>query len=217
MAREGLRGFMFLVVLTLLIGGARHAKADPILVAQFNVGSGGGTGRTPFTDVASVSFGLVYGPIVNIAQQFPDGFSVCIGCEITLPVGSITGSFDFNVSNSPDFTDFVMRATDGIDELLHSFTFVFDTSDTLVLGGGGGGLESNRFPSIQIDFIRLTVNNFSLGPFCCGTPSNPGTTFFSSHTWQFFGTSVPEPSTMLLLASGLIGLGFFRRSLKMVC
>jgi hypothetical protein len=175
-----------------------QAKAAPVLLAQFSSNSGGSSSRGTVGDIRFVTFGLIY-DIPPDFQSFPNGSEVCVGCQLAIPIASVSGfgSFDFDATNSPEFTTLVARLTNGTDEILWSLTFLLNASGAVLDGSGGGGnFESFAFgasPDLvgrQIDFIRLTVKNFSLSEqACCG---GGGYEYRSELMWQFFGEGMKK-------------------------
>jgi hypothetical protein len=114
----------------------------------------------------------------------------------------------------PGFDTFAELLTNGSDELLF-------------FKGGASGLTNNEsawfgtspdFQSYIVEALGLKINSLSLE-----TISDPDyetvrrTNAIWNVTFNVYGTApqgVPEPSTMLLLGSGLVGLIGFRRKLK---
>jgi hypothetical protein len=140
-----------------------------------------------------------------------------------------TATFDYNSSNTPDFGVFVQHLTNNSNEILTSFVYPFDKDGVRQGGGGGGNFESYLFPTFenlaswQPEFVRLIAESVAI-------QENPpywdpqGRWIYGYHysygvRWEIWGTDVPttcvpEPSTMLLLGSGLIGLLELRRKSK---
>ena len=112
-----------------------------------------------------------------------------------------SGTYDFTPTNTQYFKDFASLLTDGQDELLLEYLYVEDC------GGGniGGDAESSRLrgaPDLigsNLEFIRLVVNNISREPYTPPCDCGPGTRFDANINWQFWGTPVPEPTTLTLL------------------
>lgn len=95
-------------------------------------------------------------------------------------------------------------------------------SDTDVAGSNFPGLSGDDILLASLSFTSLTAGTFSLGITSSSLDLNEGLTTLLGPkidmTQSLFieasDAPIPEPSTILLLGSGLVGLAFYRRRLK---
>lgn len=110
------------------------------------------------------------------------------------------GYVDFSGNNSAEFTQFQFLIANGTDDWLNLLTH-----NAFGSGGGPGNTESGwglgnpDLTGNQIDFIRLVVHDLSIQPYNPGPPFGDGLQWEAHITWQFWGTTVPEPATLVLL------------------
>ena len=165
--------------------------------------SNAGIGEAPFTDVRLIGDGYS-GPAFAPTGNF-DPFSIS-GAIVSAILTMKTGAFDSGPS-PVDGTNSIF-----LDSLLVNSAFInsFSTLDTDDIETNSWALDSSFFPllvdglvslngthiseddgsgSFQIDFLRLDITTTETAP-------------------------IPEPATMLLLGSGLIGLAAFRKRLR---
>jgi hypothetical protein len=156
------------------------------------------------------------------SQPYGIDMDLLLGAEVVWPIGDV-GIYDFNASNSSDFTQISDRLTDGIDETVTTGNIVFlDGVSNDRLLSTGAGLEQSRISGdhdlygASIDFIRLIVENNSSSVTSYPENEYGKIDYNLVGSFEIYGTAapVPEPATMLLFGSGLIGLAGFRKKFK---
>ncbi|MBE7508265.1 MAG: hypothetical protein HS101_18545 [Planctomycetia bacterium] len=172
----------------LLMLVTNHSAGSPILLAIYHQDWPGGPSGGPPTD--RVEFPLAH---LHAGEIFP----FTIGESVSW-IDNQPGSLDLNESNDSDFLEMAARLTDGQDEELFS-----------MLIAGSSGVGSPQPESIQhgiapdlfgneIDFIRFIVDNITITPFV-HPEFGQRVHVIASVSYEFWGTPVPEPTTLTLL------------------
>lgn len=192
---------ILLNVLGLLLASSETLTAEPVLLASYDFTSEGG--HAPESD-PRVEF------ILQLPTTFPpsDFFGLGVDMDIFWEDGD-QGSFDFSAGTDEAFDDFALFATDGIED---NFT-IFD----LFPSGSGGGTppspESVLFgvsPDLvgnELQLVRLIVHEVSFEPWVPDPVQYPeieGFLYSADLTYEFYGTPIPEPTTLIVLACGLV-------------
>lgn len=111
------------------------------------------------------------------------------------------GTVTFNCDNSDAFADFAEYAANGLEDQIR----FWDLADGL--GGNGSAFtpESevfNRNPDLvdhRLTMVRLTVDSLRFEPWIPPwAPGCEGFLYSGDITWQFYGTRLPEPSSVIL-------------------
>ncbi|MBU0716609.1 MAG: hypothetical protein KJ749_00030 [Planctomycetes bacterium] len=188
------RTLQIMLVVTLASCGMAHA--GPVLLAYFDQTSGvasAGTAPPPEHRAQFVleltPYPAVLGPRVGLGVFWEDGDS---------------GVFDFTAETDNGFVGFADFATNGIDDWLMDL-ILFPGGG----GGGGGAPESVRLgtsPDLsgyRLALVRLIVHDVTIESFSPeDQPDLEGTRVLGHLTYEFYGTVIPEPTTLCLLATG---------------
>lgn len=194
---------------TLLVLGSAIAVAVPAYsstVATFNFDSDPIGEATPFSDTNNGLTAAFSSP------ADPGGFAVAASFFTTLtgnvlldpgPSGASNIALDIAFSASASSLS-MLFATDG------SGTFVLDAYENGTLVGSASGVgvvQASGFPEGTITFNGATFNSIVL--------TSPSTPYFAIDDVSVTTGVVPEPSCLLLMGGGLLGLGSLlsRRSL----
>ena len=176
-----------LLSFVVIVFGAVHARADSVVSIQPSV-SNPGVGETfdLLVDISSVSDLYAFQFDISFNPAILSGTSVTEGAF--LPAGGATffipGSID-NIGGSISFTaDILLTAVSGVS--------------------GSGTLADLQFQALTAGTSPVNLSNIIL------LDSNLSDIPFNTSNGSV--SSVPEPSTILLLGSGLIGLvGYGRK------
>ena len=177
------------------------ACGDSILLASYRVAGGfGGSLRTE----ERVEF---------LLEMKPFGFEPPgprLGLGVFWEEGD-SGSIDYTRANSPDFSEFAELATNGVADHFTPFTLWPNGA-----GGGAGGSEVHLFnqffaspddpPDLAgntLDLVRLVVQFIDFDPFVFPT-GEQGLIVTRVIKYEFYGTPIPEPGTLGLLAVGAV-------------
>lgn len=178
------------------------ARAGPVLLASYDEVFRGGTAPQ---SIARVQFSLQLSLDVPVAIDELSG----LGAGIWWEAGD-QGTVDFTRDTSVAFADFAAAATDGIDGRFASLTGFFQGNDHGVIGPESSLF--NRSPDLvgyELEIVRLIVHELRFEPLVIDT--SEGFSVESHITYQVYGSPIPEPSTVMLLAGGVLVLARARR------
>ena len=194
---------LLLLVLAALCCGSR-AAADPVLLATYDESSDSAT--APASDPhVRFSLGLFMlddpptGAVLTPNIMWGDGEQ---------------GSFDMRDETVAMFDQFAALASDGVDGRYMSGAALVGA-----LGRGRTGPESELFghsPDLvgfRLELVRLTVQELDIIPF--EIDQLDGFEFTYDITYEFFGTVIPEPTTLILLLVGGLFVCPARRAIRM--
>ncbi len=180
-----------LLVVLALLSSASIASAGPALLGSFD-GHLHGPGSAPADP--SVAFVLEIEGAESYAQ---------IGETLFWGEGG-TGIVDFTPDSEPDFSTFASLLTNGSDDILKDGVF-WESGGVL-----SPNLESALFSGLpgfigyELTLIRLNVHDVHFTPF--QLLGLEGLSVNYSLTYEFYGTPVPEPSTLFCISGGLIAI-----------
>lgn len=144
---------------------------------------------------------------------------------VRIDPGSV-GSRFFADRSVPHFTDAVSLLTNGIDDIIgHETTYNYALPPSGIYYSGswmfkpesrvltGAGFNGTDFYGSMIDTIILSVDSFR--SFHAADPMGMTRLYTEyAYTLTYEQTPIPEPSTILLLGSGLLGAGIFGKARK---
>lgn len=189
--------FRALVVAILTLSpGLPGVQAGSVLLGSINFNGGAG--------VSPAEGGPV--EIVLRHESVLDGFLRNELGRGTLWDSDTHGVFDFSVLNAPRFEAVSNGLTNGVDDYI---SVLVEWPGV----GGGGFLHSESqllsgspdLTGTRLDFVRLVVDELAIEPWLEGFFANTDVTF------EFWGTVVPEPSTLTLLGLSCLSSMYRRR------
>lgn len=184
--------------------GTGTVSASPALLGSYDEVS---VGASAPQSASRVQFVLQLSPSVPLPLESAFGLGVGIWWE-----DGSHGSVDFTRNNSDAFLDFATSATDGLDSRFASITGFFNGNPHGVIGA-----ESTLFgrsPDLagyDLELVRLIVHDVRFEPIMID--EFEGFSVESAISYEFYGTPIPEPATLVLVACGFAVLsGQNRRS-----
>ncbi|MGC9270411.1 PEP-CTERM sorting domain-containing protein [Acidiphilium sp.] len=199
-------------VAALCLGASAPAMASP-LVATISLTNGEFAVNTTGTTVAGLSgtFDSVASGDFSFSNSFTSSttpYDLTLGGSVTVNGATVLSG------TSPVFDSSVGNLTAAIDTLSIAGTTAYDpvlvgVIDYILLSGQNPGTVSYQGYSLTYGYSGTDSGTFALGsnsPFFPGVSATTG-----SFTATASLTEVPEPGSLLLLASGLLGLAVVRR------
>ena len=186
------------ITLVAILVSLGTSRAGPVLLASLDETSGISSSGTGPPAEPRVQF------VLELAPQ-PTVLGFRVGLGVFWEDGD-TGAIDFTPETDNGFVGFAGFATNGIDDWLSDLIIFPDGG-----GGGGGAPESVRLlmtPDLvgyQLDFLRLIVHDLTIEEFSpVDRPDLQGIRVLANLTYEFYGALIPEPTTITVLATGLV-------------
>ncbi len=116
------------------------------------------------------------------------------------------GSVDLSANTHASFTEFSSLLTNGVNDYFSQGTVFSEGSGAFGFGPESELLGTNPdFFGYDLEFVRLTVADLLIEPYQGQQfPQISGISVTALVTYDFYGSPVPEPFTIVLLGAGMV-------------